>query len=249
MTTQTAETQSFRDGPLVGRLNYILELGRGHLENPRLDNVSIRKWLALARRELTVIYGREHELVALWTKTIRLIAFEQSSLVDRSRALFVKFFLHFERLTDALSNSGKASFASADKSIFIGHGRSLIWHQLNTFLTRRGLTCVEFEPENMAGRKTTARIDEMLDTAEFAFLIMTAEDEHIDGTFRARQNVIHEIGLFQGRLGEGKVITLREDGCESYSNAAGVNDIRFPRGNLEPTFHRISLALERESLL
>jgi predicted nucleotide-binding protein len=30
---------------------------------------------------------------------------------------------------------------------------------------------------------------------------MTAEDEQADGQWRARENVVHEAGLFQGRLG------------------------------------------------
>jgi predicted nucleotide-binding protein len=41
----------------------------------------------------------------------------------------------------------------------------------------------------------------MLDQARFAFLVMTAEDEQADGNHHARMNVIHEVGLFQGRLG------------------------------------------------
>jgi predicted nucleotide-binding protein len=41
----------------------------------------------------------------------------------------------------------------------------------------------------------------MLDQASFAFLVMTAEDEQADGDHHARMNVIHEVGLFQGRLG------------------------------------------------
>ena len=42
---------------------------------------------------------------------------------------------------------------------------------------------------------------EMLDTAAVALLVMTAEDERTDGAAVARQNVVHEAGLFQGRLG------------------------------------------------
>ena len=34
---------------------------------------------------------------------------------------------------------------------------------------------------------------------------MTAEDEHADGTKHARENVIHEVGLFQG----GSVSTVQ----------------------------------------
>jgi Predicted nucleotide-binding protein containing TIR-like domain len=47
---------------------------------------------------------------------------------------------------------------------------------------------------------------------------MTAEDEKPYGKLRARLNVIHEAGLFQGRLGFNKAIVLLEDGCEEFSN-------------------------------
>jgi predicted nucleotide-binding protein len=46
----------------------------------------------------------------------------------------------------------------------------------------------------------------MLDDAGIGFLILTAEDEQTDGKVQARMNVIHEAGLFQGRLGFTKAI-------------------------------------------
>jgi predicted nucleotide-binding protein len=51
----------------------------------------------------------------------------------------------------------------------------------------------------VAGITTTARLSELLEAAAFAFLLMTAEDEQIGGSVRARENVVHEVGLFQGR--------------------------------------------------
>jgi predicted nucleotide-binding protein len=52
----------------------------------------------------------------------------------------------------------------------------------------------------------------MLDDASFAFLVLTAEDERSDATTQARTNVIHEVGLFQGRLGFERAIVLLEEG-------------------------------------
>jgi hypothetical protein len=56
----------------------------------------------------------------------------------------------------------------------------------------------------------------MLDQAGFALLVLTAESERTDGVVLARQNVVHEAGLFQRRLGWRKAIVLREDGCEEF---------------------------------
>jgi predicted nucleotide-binding protein len=68
----------------------------------------------------------------------------------------------------------------------------------------------------------------MLDNAWLAFLVMTAEDERTDGTKQARANVIHEVGLFQGRLGFERAIILLEEGCSEFSNIVGLTQIRSP---------------------
>jgi len=88
----------------------------------------------------------------------------------------------------------------------------------------------------------------MLDNAVFAFLVMTAEDERADGTKHARGNVIHEAGLFQGRLGFDKAIILLEDGCSEFSNIVGLTQIRFPQGNIMAKSEEIRRVLEREGI-
>ena len=67
-----------------------------------------------------------------------------------------------------------------------------------------------------------------------------------DGTVRARQNVIHEIGLFQGRLGFTKAVVLKEDGTEEFSNINGVNQIRYTKDNIKETFGEVLAVLKRE---
>jgi len=89
----------------------------------------------------------------------------------------------------------------------------------------------------------------MLKEAAIAFIVMTAEDEQIDGTKQARMNVIHEAGLFQGRLGFSKAIIVLEEGCEEFSNIQGLGQIRFPVGNIKACFEEIRQVLERDGLL
>src|SRR5262249_15110698 len=93
------------------------------------------------------------------------------------------------------------------------------------------------------------RLATMLDNACFAFLVMTAEDEHADGSKHARENVIHEIGLFQGRLGFERAIILLEEGCNEFSNIHGIQQIRFPKGDLKSVREDIRHVLEREGIL
>ena len=136
------------------------------------------------------------------------------------------------------------------KKVFIGHGRSHLWLHLQNFLQARlHLTVDEFNVEPTAGITTKERLEEMLDEAAFAFLVMTAEDEQPDGTKRARENVIHEVGLFQGRLGFRKAIVMLENDCNEFSNIAGVGEIRFNKGDIQSKFEEIRRTLEREKII
>jgi predicted nucleotide-binding protein len=134
--------------------------------------------------------------------------------------------------------------------IFIGHGRSKEWLALQEFLKGRLRHSVEeFNSSPTAGIMTTARLQEMLNNAAFAFLVMTAEDERPDGGFNPRLNVVHEAGLFQGRLGFERAIILLEEGCGEFSNIHGLGQIRFPKGDISAKFEEIRQTLEREGLI
>jgi len=78
---------------------------------------------------------------------------------------------------------------------------------------------------------------------------MTAEDLHEDNEMHARENVIHEIGLFQGKLGTRRAIILIEEGCTEFSNIRGLTQIRFPKNNIGAVFEEVRRVLERERLL
>jgi predicted nucleotide-binding protein len=134
--------------------------------------------------------------------------------------------------------------------VFIGHGRSNVWKDLKDFISERlHLPYDEFNRQPPAGKSTKERLEELLSQASFAFLIMTAEDEYADRTMHARENVIHEIGLFQGRLGFSKAIVLLEEGCSEFSNIHGLTQIRFPKGDILARSEEIRRILEREDVL
>jgi hypothetical protein len=135
-------------------------------------------------------------------------------------------------------------------NVFIGHGRSEAWRELKDFIQDRlGLPWDEFNRVPVAGTTNIARLTEMLEAAAIAFLVLTAEDEQPDGKTRARVNVIHEAGLFQGKLGFSKAIILLEDGCEEFSNIEGLGQIRFPEGKIAACFEEVRRVLEREGLI
>jgi len=140
--------------------------------------------------------------------------------------------------------------ANSGYKIFIGHGRSSVWRDLKDYLhDRLDLEWDEFNRESVAGVSTTDRLQSMLDSASFAFIVMTAEDETTSGEMNPRMNVVHEAGLFQGRLGFRKAVILLEDGCQEFSNVTGLGQIRFPKGDLAPKLDEIRHVLEREGIL
>jgi predicted nucleotide-binding protein len=143
----------------------------------------------------------------------------------------------------------KDTVKKADR-VFIGHGKSALWRELKDFLQDRlHLSWEEFNRESPAGHATVERLQAMLDNSCFAFLVMTAEDEHGDKTLHARENVIHEAGLFQGHLGFKKAIILLEEGCSEFANIEGLGEIRFPKGNISAAFEEVRRVLEREKII
>src|SRR5882762_10744435 len=134
--------------------------------------------------------------------------------------------------------------------IFIGHGGSQAWRELKGFLAERlHLRWEEFNRESVAGRSTKERLEEMLKNVDFAFIVMTAEDVDPSGTMHPRANVIHEAGLFQGRLGFEKAIILLEERCAEFSNIHGLTQVRFPKDNISACFEEVRRVLERERIL
>jgi hypothetical protein len=131
--------------------------------------------------------------------------------------------------------------------IFIGHGGSAQWRDLKDHLhEHHKYDVVFYEIGERAGHTIRDVIEDMLKSSSFAVLVMTGEDEQPDGSLRARQNVVHELGLFQGRLGFTKAVVLLEEGTEEFSNIHGVQQIKFPKGGIRQTFGDVLAVLRRE---
>ena len=125
-----------------------------------------------------------------------------------------------------------------------------MWRDLKDFVQDKlRLPYDEFNRVPVAGVTNITWLAQMLDQACIAFLVMTAEDEMMEGNKQARMNVIHEVGLFQGRLGFERAIVLLEEGCEEFSNINGLGQIRFPKDNISAVFQDIREVLEREGII
>ncbi|NEY28808.1 nucleotide-binding protein [Escherichia coli] len=159
---------------------------------------------------------------------------------------------HIEKIHNHISNF-EAKIMKEEilgVNIFIGHGRSGAWRELKDFIKEKlRQPHDEFNRVPVAGIANITRLNQMLEQACFAFIVMTAEDETNEGKHQARMNVIHEVGLFQGKLGFERAIVVLEEGCEEFSNIHGLGQIRFPKGNIGATFQQIREVLEREGVI
>jgi hypothetical protein len=205
----------------------------------------LKMWSGGVRSQLKKIYGENHP-VSVCMEPIQITnnVDPNTELARRARLL--------ENFVYKIESIGASTFIQQDfgSRIFIGHGQSPVWRELKDFLSDRlSLPWDEFNREAVAGISTFARISSMLESASFAFLIMTAEDQHSDSTAHARQNVVHEVGLFQGKLGPRKAIILLEEGCEEFTNIVGLSQIRFPAGRISAAFEEIRRVLEREGVI
>jgi len=131
--------------------------------------------------------------------------------------------------------------------VFIGHGQNPQWRDLKDHLHEKHKLDVEaYEIGARAGLTVKEVLDDMLTSSSFAVLVLTGEDVDAAGGLHARENVIHELGLFQGRLGWRKAIALLEEGVTEFSNIHGINQIRFTKGNIQATFGEVLATIKRE---
>jgi predicted nucleotide-binding protein len=232
--------------------NTVLKILNNHINKAKITiskgNVKLgqlKMWSLSVRNQLVKIHEKETSIcTSFLPKNIPEDSNMQNEMNKRIQLL--------EQYVSNIQKIGESAFIGNNLglSVFIGHGRSPLWRELKDFINDRlHLPWDEFNREAVAGKSTIERISEMLNFAGFAFLIMTAEDLHSDDSAHARQNVVHEVGLFQGKLGYKKAIILLEEGCSEFSNIIGLSQIRFPKGNIANSFEEIRRVLEREGMI
>ncbi|WP_180889683.1 TIR domain-containing protein [Stenotrophomonas maltophilia] len=175
---------------------------------------------------------------------LRMNQFRRFALVQvraPNRPIIQKIFSHFDLKQEA------EAIPPDSPVVFIGHGRSPAWRDLRDHLRDQHDYRIEcYESGARAGHSIRDILESMTAKSSFALLVMTGEDEQESGELRARQNVIHEAGLFQGRLGFSRAIILREEGVEQFSNIDGVQYIEFAKGRIRETYGDVLATLRRE---
>lgn len=212
MAKQTAKSSVENQGPLPTKealriLN--LHLVRGAwLQQQAFDRDNYEIWRHATAESIKQVFGADSGHIKHFLEPSKIWAFSERTDLDaiargalptqvkRLSGIIDQFTQTAAIKAHSLSNRDPESSPSEIR-IFIGHGRSLVWHQLKSFLeSELRLPCDEFNRISPVGMSIKDRLSAMLNEASFAFLIMTAEDELAGGGSHARLNVVHELGLF-----------------------------------------------------
>ena len=108
--------------------------------------------------------------------------------------------------------------------IFIVHGHDgELKEKVARTLTLLGLEPIILHEQADGGRTIIEKFEEYAKDVNFAVILLTADDK-IEGTesFRARQNVVFEMGYFMGALGRDHVMCLVQENVETPGDIDGV---------------------------
>jgi sugar/nucleoside kinase (ribokinase family) len=164
-----------------------------------------------------------------------------------SPSLFQNDFRDF--LSSIVDRSRRLTLEPSPPRIFIAHGHDRQWLEVKDLVERLGLRPSYFESIPAAGHSVNEVLALQALSSDFAIIVATAEDTSPSGKPSPRLNVIHEMGLMQGRLGFQKVAVLLEEPCEEFTNIAGLQVIRFPAQRISHAFHELRSVLERERVI
>jgi predicted nucleotide-binding protein len=201
-----------------------------------------------------------HKEYSMTIKCTYIPGFVNVSITAPTKDEVLKLFNQFDRnaktlyIKQAVQEDKDNSNKHGDQSkiirpiIFIGHGGDKQWKELNDYLkNQHNYEVITYETEKKPGLSTKEILVSILNKATFAILVFTAEDKLEDGTYNARQNVIHEAGLFQGKLSFTRAIMLLEKGTTEFSNIFGIDQIRFTKGDIQSAFSDVLSAIKSES--
>lgn len=132
------------------------------------------------------------------------------------------------------------------RRVFISHGRCHDWLKVQAYILKDvHIDTLELAQEANRGRTVLQKLNEEAAKCLYAVIVMTGEDEAGEGERpRARENVMHEIGFFQGKYGLENVCLLYEEGTNIPSNIHGLVYIPYPKGYVDATFGALRRELE-----
>jgi predicted nucleotide-binding protein len=108
-------------------------------------------------------------------------------------------------------------------TVFIIHGHDgYLKTQVQLLLQRAGVNSIVLHEQPDMGRNIIEKLIEETDKANYAIALLSPDEELKDGSKRARQNVILEIGYFLGKLDKSRVKLVKKGDTEIPSDLSGI---------------------------
>ena len=209
------------------------------LEQLSLDSPLFEKWRRDAKTALTYSFGEESSQVQDFTK-IRYTPMAIPLDGARSRISFQKAYLSGLTSANAIFSSmidevkeyweDDQTFSNLDtevhheigtNQVFVVHGQD----EGTKDTVARVLKELDLDPIVLHEQPSEGRtiIEKFERYAQVGFaIVLLMPDDKCDSSFRARQNVIFELGYFIGKLGRSRTCALFREGVEMPSDYDGV---------------------------
>lgn len=175
---------------------------------------------------------------------------KMTSIVSDAFKIGIHTFLDKDKkdFYERLYKSIKEVEIKMSNKIFISHGQNEVLKlKLKDFLRDRldRETLILSEYPNR-GLTVVEKLEKVSKLCNQAVVLLTKDDKQEDGQMRARQNVIHEIGFFQGKYGRENVILLCERDIDLFSNISGIVRIDFDANHFEEVFESLRANLNTD---
>lgn len=117
--------------------------------------------------------------------------------------------------------TNEQSFSS--NKIFIVHGHNdKVKLDVTRTLEKLDLNPIILHEQANGGKTIIEKFEDNSSEVGFAIVLLTCDDKLDEEKFRARQNVVFEMGYFIGKLGRNRVALLYENGVELPSDINGL---------------------------
>jgi predicted nucleotide-binding protein len=134
------------------------------------------------------------------------------------------------------------------QKVFIVHGHDDVSKlELARFLFQKGLEPIILHEQPNSGRTIVEKFEKDTLNVEYAFILLTRDDLCDGQNFRARQNVILELGYLWGKLGRHNVCCLYKGEVELPSDIHGIIYIKF-KETIEEVYHKIETELKKAGI-
>jgi predicted nucleotide-binding protein len=137
------------------------------------------------------------------------------------------------------TSSTRMSETVPSRKVFIvhGHDEAKKW-ELKNFLGSLGVEPVILHEQDDLGKTIIEKVEHYADQCSFAFVLFTPDDpipesDRIERAWRARQNVVMELGWFMARLGRDRVVILHKGEVEIPSDILGIVYLSFQKDVVE----------------